>query len=113
MSPTVQPCAVEVPPRNKGGPGQAMFLLLNSGSFWVYLKQASFGWASLGGEGVERVGDSGFTLAALLPQLTINEAAAQFCMRDNTLLLRRVELFSLSRQVARESTYLSSLKGSR
>uniref|UniRef100_A0A5F8GWZ9 NGFI-A binding protein 2 n=1 Tax=Monodelphis domestica TaxID=13616 RepID=A0A5F8GWZ9_MONDO len=45
--------------------------------------------------------------------LTINEAAAQFCMRDNTLLLRRVELFSLSRQVARESTYLSSLKGSR
>lgn len=49
----------------------------------------------------------------LSPQLTINEAAAQFCMRDNTLLLRRVELFSLSRQVARESTYLSSLKGSR
>lgn len=53
------------------------------------------------------------TLAVLLLQLTINEAAAQFCMRDNTLLLRRVELFSLSRQVARESTYLSSLKGSR
>ncbi|XP_024592371.1 NGFI-A-binding protein 2 [Neophocaena asiaeorientalis asiaeorientalis] len=48
-----------------------------------------------------------------LHELTINEAAAQFCMRDNTLLLRRVELFSLSRQVARESTYLSSLKGSR
>lgn len=28
-----------------------------------------------------------------LHELTINEAAAQFCMRDNTLLLRRVELF--------------------
>uniref|UniRef100_A0A8B9FRE1 NGFI-A binding protein 2 n=1 Tax=Amazona collaria TaxID=241587 RepID=A0A8B9FRE1_9PSIT len=47
------------------------------------------------------------------PQLIINEAAAQFCLRDNSLLLRRVELFSLSRQVARESTYLSSLKVSR
>ncbi|XP_074835600.1 NGFI-A-binding protein 2 isoform X2 [Carettochelys insculpta] len=48
-----------------------------------------------------------------LHELTINEAAAQFCLRDQTLLLRRVELFSLSRQVARESTYLSSLKGAR
>ncbi|XP_065432473.1 NGFI-A-binding protein 2 [Chrysemys picta bellii] len=48
-----------------------------------------------------------------LHELTINEAAAQFCLRDHTLLLRRVELFSLSRQVARESTYLSSLKGAR
>nr|XP_003223684.2 PREDICTED: NGFI-A-binding protein 2 [Anolis carolinensis] len=48
-----------------------------------------------------------------LHELTINEAAAQFCLRDNSLLLRRVELFSLSRQVARESSYLSSLKGSR
>uniref|UniRef100_A0A670YM74 NGFI-A binding protein 2 n=1 Tax=Pseudonaja textilis TaxID=8673 RepID=A0A670YM74_PSETE len=38
-----------------------------------------------------------------LHELTINEAAAQFCLRDNSLLLRRVELFSLSRQVARES----------
>ncbi|XP_051497508.1 NGFI-A-binding protein 2 isoform X1 [Apus apus] len=46
-------------------------------------------------------------------QLIINEAAAQFCLRDNSLLLRRVELFSLSRQVARESTYLSSLKVTR
>uniref|UniRef100_A0A8D0FP16 NGFI-A binding protein 2 n=1 Tax=Strix occidentalis caurina TaxID=311401 RepID=A0A8D0FP16_STROC len=45
-----------------------------------------------------------------LHELIINEAAAQFCLRDNSLLLRRVELFSLSRQVARESTYLSSLK---
>ncbi|NXD18655.1 NAB2 protein, partial [Nothocercus nigrocapillus] len=49
----------------------------------------------------------------LLPQLLINEAAAQFCLRDNSLLLRRVELFSLSRQVARESSYLSSLRGAR
>ncbi|NXX79184.1 NAB2 protein, partial [Urocolius indicus] len=48
-----------------------------------------------------------------LHELIINEAAAQFCLRDNSLLLRRVELFSLSRQVARESTYLSSLKGTR
>uniref|UniRef100_A0A8C3HL29 NGFI-A binding protein 2 n=1 Tax=Chrysemys picta bellii TaxID=8478 RepID=A0A8C3HL29_CHRPI len=38
-----------------------------------------------------------------LHELTINEAAAQFCLRDHTLLLRRVELFSLSRQVARET----------
>ncbi|XP_064354693.1 NGFI-A-binding protein 2 [Dromaius novaehollandiae] len=48
-----------------------------------------------------------------LHELIINEAAAQFCLRDNSLLLRRVELFSLSRQVARESTYLSSLRGAR
>uniref|UniRef100_A0A8C5PCF8 NGFI-A binding protein 2 n=1 Tax=Leptobrachium leishanense TaxID=445787 RepID=A0A8C5PCF8_9ANUR len=43
-------------------------------------------------------------------ELTINEAAAQCCMRDNTLLLRRVELFSLARQAARESAYLASIK---
>ncbi|CAH2224418.1 NGFI-A-binding 2 isoform X1 [Pelobates cultripes] len=48
-----------------------------------------------------------------LHELTINEAAAQCCVRDNTLLLRRVELFSLARQAARESSYLSSLKGSK
>ncbi|NXF93464.1 NAB2 protein, partial [Eubucco bourcierii] len=48
-----------------------------------------------------------------LHEMIINEAAAQFCLRDNSLLLRRVELFSLSRQVARESTYLSSLKVAR
>ncbi|NWT15844.1 NAB2 protein, partial [Vireo altiloquus] len=34
-----------------------------------------------------------------LHELIINEAAAQFCLRDNSLLLRRVELFSLSRQL--------------
>ncbi|KAM8867620.1 NGFI-A-binding protein 2 isoform 1-T2 [Synchiropus picturatus] len=43
-------------------------------------------------------------------ELIINEAAAQFCMRDNALLLRRVELFSLARQVARKCAYTSSLK---
>ncbi|KAM5181318.1 NGFI-A-binding protein 2 [Mantella aurantiaca] len=48
-----------------------------------------------------------------LHELTINEAAAQCCIRDNTLLLRRVELFSLARQAARESSYLASLKCSR
>ncbi|XP_039519324.1 NGFI-A-binding protein 2 isoform X1 [Pimephales promelas] len=43
-------------------------------------------------------------------EMLINEAAAQFCMRDNTLLLRRVELFSLARQVARECAYTSTFK---
>uniref|UniRef100_A0A8D0H3E7 NGFI-A binding protein 2 n=1 Tax=Sphenodon punctatus TaxID=8508 RepID=A0A8D0H3E7_SPHPU len=60
------------------------------------------------GEGRRREGKQ-----LTLHELTINEAAAQFCLRDTSLLLRRVELFSLSRQVARESTYLSSLKGAR
>ncbi|KAM6928089.1 NGFI-A-binding protein 2 isoform 2-T2 [Xenentodon cancila] len=46
-------------------------------------------------------------------ELIINEAAAQFCMRDNALLLRRVELFSLARQVARKCAYTSTLKHSR
>lgn len=46
-------------------------------------------------------------------QLIINEAAAQFCMRDNALLLRRVELFSLARQVARKCAYTSTLKHAR
>lgn len=45
--------------------------------------------------------------------MIINEAAAQFCIRDNALLLRRVELFSLARQVARECAYTSTLKHSR
>ncbi|XP_056108414.1 NGFI-A-binding protein 2 isoform X2 [Rhinichthys klamathensis goyatoka] len=43
-------------------------------------------------------------------EMLINEAAAQFCMRDNALLLRRVELFSLARQVARECAYTSTFK---
>uniref|UniRef100_A0A1A8MXF4 NGFI-A binding protein 2 (EGR1 binding protein 2) n=1 Tax=Nothobranchius pienaari TaxID=704102 RepID=A0A1A8MXF4_9TELE len=46
-------------------------------------------------------------------ELIINEAAAQFCMRDNALLLRRVELFSLARQVARKCAYTSTLKSTR
>ncbi|KAF0035083.1 hypothetical protein F2P81_012841 [Scophthalmus maximus] len=46
-------------------------------------------------------------------ELIINEAAAQFCMRDNALLLRRVELFSLARQVARKCAYTSTLKQTR
>uniref|UniRef100_A0AAV2M3N9 NGFI-A-binding protein 2 n=1 Tax=Knipowitschia caucasica TaxID=637954 RepID=A0AAV2M3N9_KNICA len=46
-------------------------------------------------------------------ELIINEAAAQFCIRDNALLLRRVELFSLARQVARKCAYASSLKHTR
>lgn len=46
-------------------------------------------------------------------ELIINEAAAQFCIRDNALLLRRVELFSLARQVARKCAYTSTLKHAR
>ncbi|MEQ2170947.1 hypothetical protein GOODEAATRI_005607 [Goodea atripinnis] len=42
-------------------------------------------------------------------QLTHHE----FCMRDNALLLRRVELFSLARQVARKCAYTSTLKHAR
>ncbi len=45
--------------------------------------------------------------------MLINEAAAQFCIRDNALLLRRVELFSLARQVARECAYTSTFKHNR
>ncbi|XP_035007484.1 NGFI-A-binding protein 2 isoform X1 [Hippoglossus stenolepis] len=54
-----------------------------------------------------------FFHSLLLLQLIINEAAAQFCMRDNALLLRRVELFSLARQVARKCAYTSTLKHAR
>lgn len=46
-------------------------------------------------------------------EMIINEAAAQFCIHDNALLLRRVELFSLARQVARDCAYTSNLKNSR
>lgn len=53
------------------------------------------------------------SLSAFSSQLIINEAAAQFCMRDNALLLRRVELFSLARQVARKCAYTSTLKHAR
>ncbi|XP_064142958.1 NGFI-A-binding protein 1 isoform X5 [Loxodonta africana] len=38
-------------------------------------------------------------------QLTVNEAAAQLCAKDNALLTRRDELFALARQISREVTY--------
>ncbi|XP_061083076.1 NGFI-A-binding protein 1-like isoform X1 [Conger conger] len=40
-----------------------------------------------------------------LHELTVNEAAAQLCMKDVALLARRDELFSLARQISREVTY--------
>ncbi|CAL8306949.1 unnamed protein product [Merluccius merluccius] len=40
-----------------------------------------------------------------LHELTVNEAAAQLCMRDAALLTRRDELFGLARQISREVTY--------
>ncbi|XP_035379599.1 NGFI-A-binding protein 1b isoform X2 [Electrophorus electricus] len=40
-----------------------------------------------------------------LHELTVNEAAAQLCMKDVALLTRRDELFGLARQVSREVTY--------
>ncbi|CDQ67572.1 unnamed protein product [Oncorhynchus mykiss] len=40
-----------------------------------------------------------------LHELTVNEAAAQLCMRDVVLLTRRDELFGLARQISREVTY--------
>ncbi|KAG9327880.1 hypothetical protein JZ751_018438 [Albula glossodonta] len=42
-----------------------------------------------------------------LHELTVNEAAAQLCMRDTALLTRRDELFALARQISREVTYKS------
>lgn len=40
-----------------------------------------------------------------LHELTVNEAAAQLCMKDLALLTRRDELFTLARQISREVTY--------
>ncbi|XP_029461958.1 NGFI-A-binding protein 1 isoform X2 [Rhinatrema bivittatum] len=40
-----------------------------------------------------------------LHELTVNEAAAQLCVKDNALLTRRDELFALARQISREVTY--------
>lgn len=40
-----------------------------------------------------------------LHELTVNEAAAQLCMKDVALLARRDELFNLARQISREVTY--------
>ncbi|GAA6082385.1 NGFI-A-binding protein 1b isoform X2 [Tachysurus ichikawai] len=40
-----------------------------------------------------------------LHELTVNEAAAQLCIKEVALLTRRDELFGLARQVSREVTY--------
>ncbi|XP_075386392.1 NGFI-A-binding protein 1 [Tenrec ecaudatus] len=40
-----------------------------------------------------------------LHELTVNEAAAQLCVKDKALLTRRDELFALARQISREVTY--------
>lgn len=40
-----------------------------------------------------------------LHELTVNEAAAQLCVKDNALLTRRDELFALARQISRDVTY--------
>ncbi|CAM9550306.1 unnamed protein product [Lampetra planeri] len=48
-----------------------------------------------------------------LHEMTVNEAAAQLCARDLTLLIRRDELFPLARQVVRESGYHYSRKYSK
>uniref|UniRef100_A0A2K5HEK3 NGFI-A binding protein 1 n=1 Tax=Colobus angolensis palliatus TaxID=336983 RepID=A0A2K5HEK3_COLAP len=37
-----------------------------------------------------------------LHELTVNEAAAQLCVKDNALLTRRDELFALARQISQE-----------
>ncbi|KAJ8351534.1 hypothetical protein SKAU_G00230100 [Synaphobranchus kaupii] len=48
-----------------------------------------------------------------LHELTVNEAAAQLCMRDMALLTRRDELFGLARQISREVTYKYTYRTSR
>ncbi|KAG3292744.1 hypothetical protein H1C71_014102 [Ictidomys tridecemlineatus] len=40
-----------------------------------------------------------------LHELTVNEAAAQFYVKDNAQLTRRDELFALARHISREVTY--------
>ncbi|XP_016340859.1 NGFI-A-binding protein 1-like isoform X2 [Sinocyclocheilus anshuiensis] len=46
-------------------------------------------------------------------ELTVNEASAQLCMKDLSLLTRRDELFSLARQISREVTYKYTRMSSR
>ncbi|CAH6791616.1 Nab1 [Phodopus roborovskii] len=48
-----------------------------------------------------------------LHELTVNEAAAQLCVKDNALLTRRDELFALARQVSREVTYKYTYRATR
>ncbi|XP_007888350.1 NGFI-A-binding protein 1b isoform X2 [Callorhinchus milii] len=45
-----------------------------------------------------------------LHELTVNEAAAQLCVKENALLSRRDELFTLARQVSRDVTYKYTYK---
>lgn len=63
---------------------------------------------SISGEGTEIVGESTWSHSCVSVshlQLTVNEAAAQLCVKDNALLTRRDELFALARQISREVTY--------
>ncbi|KAA0712075.1 NGFI-A-binding protein 1 EGR-1-binding protein 1 [Triplophysa tibetana] len=46
-------------------------------------------------------------------ELTVNEASAQLCMKDLSLLTRRDELFSLARQISREVTYKYTRRSNR
>nr|XP_055072632.1 NGFI-A-binding protein 1-like [Misgurnus anguillicaudatus] len=46
-------------------------------------------------------------------ELTVNEASAQLCMKDLSLLSRRDELFSLARQISREVTYKYTRRSNR
>lgn len=46
-------------------------------------------------------------------QVSVNEAAAQLCLRKPILLMRRDELFPLARQVVRDSGYQYSKGHSR
>ncbi|XP_029112450.1 NGFI-A-binding protein 1-like isoform X2 [Scleropages formosus] len=48
-----------------------------------------------------------------LHELTVNEAAAQLCVRNAALLTRRDELFSLARQVSRDVTYKYTYRAGR
>uniref|UniRef100_A0A2I2ZN09 NGFI-A binding protein 1 n=1 Tax=Gorilla gorilla gorilla TaxID=9595 RepID=A0A2I2ZN09_GORGO len=41
----------------------------------------------------------------MLHELTVNEAAAQLCVKDDALLTGRDELFAVARQISREVTY--------
>ncbi|XP_067252083.1 NGFI-A-binding protein 1a isoform X2 [Chanodichthys erythropterus] len=46
-------------------------------------------------------------------ELTVNEASAQLCMKDLSLLTRRDELFTLARQISREVTYKYTRRSNR
>ncbi|KAG9349415.1 hypothetical protein JZ751_027858 [Albula glossodonta] len=68
------------------------------------------GMEALDAAAVQSVAECVDRMAQALPkndlaELTVNEAAAQLCMKDMALLARRDELFSLARQISREVTY--------